>query len=107
MSAPGYNVDPAELSAHSKRVADIADRVNRVRDAVNEVGLGGVEVYGLLCSPLMIPALQLFQGDNDELVSSAAELGTALAETLEARATDYRNLEDMTSDHMGKLGEAL
>lgn len=107
MGAEDYGVEAAELAAHAKRVHDIAERVNTARQAVDEVGLGGVDIYGLLCSPLVIPAIQMFQGENDELVESAANLGAGIAEAIESAAATYEALEEQAAAHAKAIEDAL
>lgn len=107
MGAEDYGVDAAELAAHAKRVHDIAERVNTARQAVDEVGLGGVDIYGLLCSPLVIPAIQIFQGENDELVESAANLARGIAGAIESASSTYEALEDQAAEHMKNVQDAL
>ena len=105
MSAPGYEIeDPQALSTHAGKVAGVSDMINGAKNAGNQVGMGGVEAYGLLCSPLMIPALQLFQGDMDELLNSAAELAGALSDGIKRTITDYSDIEHKVKAQADELG---
>lgn len=94
MSGPGYGVSPESLKKHASEVADLADRIRKAAAAANHVGLGGFKGYGLLCAVPVGGVLQLAQGDTDELMNSAANLGSALSETLGKAATDYTKIDD-------------
>src|SRR4051794_24553326 len=94
MSTPGYEIkDPSSLSNHAGQVADVSTMINEANQAGQQVGLGGVEAYGLLCSPLIIPALQMFEGNADDLLRNAAELAGALSDGIKRTITDYTDLE--------------
>ncbi|MFD1048893.1 hypothetical protein ACFQ1S_26830 [Kibdelosporangium lantanae] len=81
MSADGYGIkDPDTLSNHAGKVADVSTMISEANAAGQQVGLGGVQAYGLLCSPVLIPILQAFQGDSDDLLRSASDLAGALAD---------------------------
>ncbi|SDI19134.1 hypothetical protein SAMN05192558_101219 [Actinokineospora alba] len=106
MSAPGYEIkDSVSLSAHAGKVAGVADGIREANTAGGQVGLGGVEAYGLLCSPLMIPALQVFQGDMDELLRSASDLAGGLSDGIKQTITDYDELERRLKAHYDSFGE--
>lgn len=105
MTGPGYDVDSGELHAHAGKVTEVADKVSAANNAGAQVGLGGVEAYGLLCSPIMIPALQMFQGDLDELTKSASDLAQSLADGIKANVTDYQQLEEDLRATFDELGD--
>ena len=106
MTAPGYEIgDPASLSAHAGKVAGVAEGIREASEAGNRVGLGGVEAYGLLCSPLVIPALRAFQGNADDLLRSAADLASALSAGVSRTITDYDDLERRLAAHFEKFGD--
>jgi len=107
VTAPGYEIgDPTSLAAHAGKVAGVADGMREAGAAGSQVGLGGVAAYGLLCSPLVIPALQAFQGDADELLRSAADLASALSEGISRNIADYDDLERRLQAHFTTYGES-
>jgi hypothetical protein len=107
MSAPGYEIkDPVSLSAHAGKVAGVAEGIRAASAAGSQVGLGDVHVYGLLCSPLLIPALQAFQGDVDELLQSASDLAGALSEGIKGTIANYDDLERQLKTHYDTFGGA-
>ncbi|SER92985.1 hypothetical protein [Actinokineospora terrae] len=101
----GYEIeDTASLSTHAGRLAAVADGIRDADSAAAQVGLGGVEAYGLLCSPLVIPALQVFQGHMDDLLKSASDLAGALSEGISRTVTDYDELERRLAAHYDRFG---
>lgn len=105
MSAPGYEIkDPASLSSHAGKVAGVSDMIGEANTAGRQTGLGGVEAYGLLCSPLMIPALQAFQGDLDDLLTGAADLASALSDGINRTISDYDDIEQRVRAQNDELG---
>lgn len=98
------DVDLEQLDRHAQQVGDVAHMVSGAHGAGQQVGLGGIEAYGLLCSPLMIPALQMFQGDMDELLKSAADLADAISEGLKTNSMDYAHIERLHTDGFDKMG---
>ncbi|SMD24918.1 hypothetical protein [Kibdelosporangium aridum] len=105
MSTPGYEIeDPATLSTHAGKVAGVADMIREANTAGQQVGLGGVGAYGVLCSPLMIPALQAFQGDMDDLLQSSSDLAGALADGIKRAITDYTGVEQQIKAQNDELG---
>jgi hypothetical protein len=105
VSHPGYEIDdPQTLSRHAGKVAGVSDRITGANNAGKQVGLGGVDSYGLLCSPLIIPALQLFQGDMDELLQSAADLAGALSDGIKKTITDYTEIETGLKSQADEMG---
>ncbi|WP_018684157.1 hypothetical protein [Actinokineospora enzanensis] len=108
MTTPGYEInDPSSLSAHVGRVAHVSDMINEANTAGQQVGLGGVDAYGLLCSPLMIPALQMYAGNTDDLLKGAAELAAALSDGIKRTITDYDGVEQQLSTEYGRLEGTL
>ncbi|OLR93846.1 type VII secretion target [Actinokineospora bangkokensis] len=105
MTSGGYEIgDPASLSSHASKVASVSAGVREAAAAGDQVGLGGVEAYGLLCSPLLIPALQAFQGNSDDMLRSAADLAEALAAGVKQSTTNYEDLERDLQEHFDTYG---
>ncbi|WP_414937257.1 type VII secretion target [Amycolatopsis sp. cmx-11-51] len=107
MSGPGYGVSPERLKAHAGQVSDLAERIRHAASAANQVGLGGFEGYGLLCAVPVGGVLRIAQGDNDELMTSAANLGDALSDALRKAATDYTKIDDDAAQLGRDLGKKL
>ncbi|WP_181777709.1 type VII secretion target [Amycolatopsis pittospori] len=107
MSGPGYGVSPEGLKAHADQVADLAARIRKASAAADQVGMGGFAGYGLLCAVPVGGVLQLAQGDNDELMTSAANLGDALSDALKKAATDYTKIDDDAAQLNRDLGKKL
>ncbi|GLZ43603.1 ESX-1 secretion-associated protein [Actinokineospora sp. NBRC 105648] len=104
--SPGFEIDdPAALSAHAGQVAGVAEGIREANTAGQQVGLGGVQAYGLLCSPLVIPALQVFQGQVDDLLQSASDLAGALSDGITRTITDYEDLERQLQTHFDTYGD--
>jgi hypothetical protein len=108
MSADGYGIkDPDTLSSHAGKVADVSTMISEANAAGQQVGLGGVQAYGLLCSPVIIPILQAFQGDSDDLLRSASDLAGALADGIKKTITDYTNIEQQIRTQQDQLGGTI
>jgi hypothetical protein len=107
VSGPGYGVSPERLKAHADQVSDLADRIRGAASAATQVGMGGFGGYGLLCAVPVGGALQLAQGDADELMTSAADLGDALSGALKKAATDYTKIDDDAAQLSRDLGKKL
>ncbi|GDY32866.1 ESX-1 secretion-associated protein [Gandjariella thermophila] len=99
----GYDVSAAELASHARQAGDVAERVGRANGAAQQVGLGGVGMYGLLCSPVLIPALHAFFGDCDDLLKNAADLGHACAEGIQHTQRNYEQVERDVAEMLGKI----
>jgi hypothetical protein len=107
MSAPGYNVDREQLYAHAAHVAELAARITNAADTANQVGFGGFQGFGLLCSIPVGGVLQYFQGGSDDLLRSAANLGEALSEAIAKTAAGYTTIEDDVVAVNRDLGKTL
>ena len=90
----GYGVSPAELKAHADKVHAIVDRIERANQAAKQVGFGGFTEYGALCSPLLVPAIQLWCGRSDDVIAQAKDFGDACAEGLKHTFNNYVQRED-------------
>jgi hypothetical protein len=88
-----FTVDSTQLRQHASDVRAIAHSVSQAADAANQVGIGGLDIYGLLCSGLIVPALHLFFGDAVELVKKAGDLTDAYADGLEANSDIYEEID--------------
>jgi hypothetical protein len=55
----------------------------------------------------MIPALQAFQGDMDELLRSAADLASGLADGIKRAVTDYDSIDQQVKAQNEELGETI
>ena len=82
-------------------------RAETAGDAADEVGLGGVSTYGLICSPIVLPAIHLFFGDATSLVKKAAELGDAYAKGLESNSDVYESVDKDATDVLNKVHSDL
>jgi len=107
VNAPGYDVDRTQLDSHAAVVADLAARITNAADTANQVGFGGFQGFGVLCSIPVGGVLQAFQGQSDELLRSAANLGEALSEAIAKTATSYTTIEDDVVALNRDLGKTL
>lgn len=103
MSSDHFTVAPAILREHASAVRQIANGVDTAGDAANEVGIGGVSTYGLICSPILLPAMHVFFGDAQTLVKQAAALGDAYAEGLDANCDVYQGVDQDARDVLNKV----
>ena len=102
-----FIVDPAQLKDHATEVRQIAKGVDQASDAAGEVGIGGVDGYGLICSPILIPALHIFFGDAGALVKATADFGDGMSEGLESNSDVYSGIDKEIHDSLTKLGADL
>ena len=105
--ADHFTVSPATLREHAARVRAIASGVDTAGEAADEVGLGGVGSYGVICSPILLPALHLFFGDATGLVKQAAALGNAYAAGLEANSDGYEGVDKDAHGILAKIHSDL
>lgn len=90
----GYEVERSALETHAGRAEKVAARVDKADEAAAASGTGGWQMYGLLCSPLLVPTLSALFGDSDDMVKKSAELGRAMANGLRASKRNYDDVED-------------
>lgn len=90
----GFEVNRGDLLRHAADVDRFAARTDRVRTIAQTEGLGGSQAYGLLCSPLLIPALEIFSGNTEDLLTTLGDAGHGLADGLRACAGTYDSAED-------------
>jgi hypothetical protein len=102
-----FIVDPDQLKDHAGQTRQIAKGVDQAADAASEEGIGGVDAYGLICSPILIPALHLFFGDAGSLVKSAADFGDAMADGLESNSDVYAGVDKDIHGALTKLHSDL
>jgi hypothetical protein len=98
-----FSVDVAQLRAHAADVRQIAQSVDLAADAANEVGIGGVDMYGLICSLLIVPGLHAFFGDAVDLVTKAGDLTDAYADGLNANSDVYEGVDRGAKESLTKL----
>lgn len=99
----GFTVDPVALRRHASEVRRVATGVTQAGGAANEVGIGGVDIYGLLCSGLIVPALHGFFGDAVALVTKAGEFADAYADGLENNCDEYDEIDRQVRDTLTTL----
>jgi hypothetical protein len=102
-----FTVDVTQLRQHAADVRAIAQSVDQAGDAANEVGIGGLDIYGLLCSALIVPALHGFFGDAVDLVKKAGELTDAYADGLEANSDVYDEVDKDAKTNLSTLHSDL
>jgi hypothetical protein len=102
-----FTVDVTQLRQHAADVRQIAGSVDQAADAANEVGIGGLDIYGLLCSALIVPALHGFFGDAVDLVEKAGELTDAYADGLEANSDVYEEVDKDAKTNLSTLHSDL
>ena len=102
-----FIVDPGQLAEHSSEVRQVAKGVEQASEAASEEGIGGVDAYGLICSPILIPALHLFFGDAATLVKSTADLGDAMADGLQSNSDVYADIDGEIHGSLNKLHSDL
>jgi hypothetical protein len=98
-----FTVKTDLLRAHATDVRHIATAVEQAADAANEVGIGGIDAYGLICSGLIIPGLQAFFADAVGLVKKAGDLTDAYADGLEANSDIYEDVDEDAQSTLKKL----
>ncbi|MGH3387466.1 MAG: type VII secretion target [Actinomadura sp.] len=100
----GFEVKRTDLDAHASQVNAVAGRVDKANAAAKESTLGGWGMYGLLCSPIIVPALAGFFGDSDDLVKKSAELGHAMSDALQTTRKNYDAIEQAIEDMIKEIG---
>ncbi|MGH8961718.1 MAG: type VII secretion target [Jatrophihabitantaceae bacterium] len=98
-----FTVKTDLLRAHASDVRHIATAVDQAADAANEVGIGGIDAYGAICSGLIVPALELFFGDAVGLVRKAGDLTDAYADGLEANSDVYESVDQDAKSTLNQL----
>ena len=102
-----FIVDPAQLKEHSAEVHQIAKGVEQASDAASEEGLGGIDAYGLICTPIIAAALNGFFGDAGTLIKNTADFGDAMADGLQSNSDVYADVDDDIHESMTKLNSDL
>lgn len=98
----GYQVDPALLRQHAANVGQIAGEVEHASDAANEEGIGGLSPYGVLFSPLAVPALGAVATLAKSMISGTGSLGREIQKSLSHNIDLYELVEqDATSKVKG------
>ena len=105
--AAGYNVSPERLKAHADQVAELAERIRNAAAAADQVGVGGFAGFGPLLVGPVGGALDRARGSSDELMHTAANLGTALSDAVRKTATDYTKIEHDVVALAKDLGKQL
>lgn len=102
-----FTVDTTALRHHAAQVRHIAEGVGQAADAATEVGIGGVDIYGVLCSALIVPALHGFFGDAVDLVKKAGEFTSTYAEGLETNSDVYDEVDHSVVETLHTLHSEL
>ncbi|PZS16904.1 MAG: hypothetical protein DLM57_09445 [Pseudonocardiales bacterium] len=98
-----FTVDVTQLRQHASDVRRVAASVGQAGDAANQVGIGGLDIYGVLCSGLIVPSLHAFFGDAVDLVNKTAGLADAYADGLKANSDVYEEVDNHTRDTLNTL----
>lgn len=98
-----FTVDVTQLRQHAADVRAVAGSVAQAGAAAGEVGIGGMDIYGVLCSALIVAPLHGFFGDAVELVHKTADLADAYAEGLEANSDVYEEVDNDARDTLHAL----
>ena len=93
MGENGFEVDRSALDTHAGKVDHVAGRVDKANQAAAASTLGGWQMYGALCSPVIMPTLAGLFGDSDDMVKKAAELGRSMATGLRSSKQNYEAVE--------------
>ncbi|MFD0691575.1 type VII secretion target [Actinomadura fibrosa] len=89
----GFEVDKSALDTHAGKVDKVAARADKASEAAGASATGGWQMYGALCSPLIVPTLAALYGDSDDMVKKAAELGRSMAGGLRSTRQNYEAVE--------------
>lgn len=103
MSA-GFDVNLQSLQTHAGKVETVARRVDVAARAAKTVDLGGAGTYGLLCSTIIIPALEGFFGDTVDIIDTLSDMGNAYSEAIDHQHLQYDDMEKRNKALFSRLG---
>lgn len=101
--ADGFEVNRTDLDKHAAQVDRFASRVGKAATIIDTEGLGGVDIYGALCSPLMMTALHIFFGDTKDMLDRLAGLGHSMADGVRTNSANYASAEDAVHGRIGEV----
>ncbi len=86
-------VDVSQLRCHNSSLGVRANELALISQNMSEKSVGSFSMYGLLVGPLTYPILKLVGHGGESSIKNLSELANAMANNLDATATDYETTE--------------
>jgi len=88
-----FNID--EMRAHQKRLDGLSTRASDSSTTAQGLSQGaGFELYGLMCSPILVPILQIAEAANTGALDALAQVMQGRHDAFNDTANAYETTED-------------
>ena len=103
----GFGVNPDEVVQHASDLrASALSRLANAAAAAEQVGIGD-EVYGLILSHVIPPAIEAFCDDAGEAINKTVDFGDAIEAALTGTAMDYYSVDQESAKDFETIAEAM
>lgn len=88
-----FTADVAEMRAHRDRLQQLTDSANQTRDLAIQTGIDGLPLYGIFCSPLVVPPLAIASAANAAAIAGVGAVMKARTGAMSLTADAYETTE--------------
>lgn len=101
-----FHVD--EMRAHTDRLQGLADRAQEANNTAQDLSSGaGFELYGVACSPILVPVLNIAEASQMSALSALAETMDGRHEAMESTTRAYEGSEEYAIELSKNAMEAV
>lgn len=88
-----FNIE--EMRAHAQRLDGLATRAEDANTNAQGLAQGaGFDLYGLMCSPILVPILQIAEAANVGALQALTDVMSGRRDTFDSTATAYEGTEE-------------
>lgn len=102
-----FSLDLDELRTHQDRLQDITDRAEDVHHTAQGLSLSGLTLYGVFCSPIVVPSLAFASVANTGALDAMAQVMARRTETIKKVGDEYEATEQANEVAAVEVGETL
>ncbi|WP_145978706.1 hypothetical protein [Granulicoccus phenolivorans] len=102
-----FTLDLDELRTHQARLQDITDRADQVTRTAQELSLSGLTLYGVFCSPIVVPPLAFACAADMRALAAMAQVMQRRTQAIKQVGDDYEATEQANRDAANQTGQIV
>lgn len=103
----GFSLNTDDMRAHASNLSSVAEAIGVGRDAAGQASLGGIDAYGILCSPIMAPLMATIESAGLAAISASHTAVDATSTGIKDMADGYDEVQRMVGELFEKINSEL